>query len=144
MQRQTRVRTLFPARGSRWVFTRLEFQRDRLSFFRSVTPMFSAAKDLMTSKAAKAYINDFIKRYGKVDELSIDSKRHRIDLRCQLAGEVSAIGITIEKYQIEQKSGKTYLEVLASSATRPWMQTAMRDHLHGRKIELPSWAAAAL
>ena len=106
--------------------------------------MFSAAKDMMTSKAAKSYVNDLIKSYGKVDELSIDSKRHRIDMRCQLSGEVSPIGVTIEKYQLEQRNGKTYLEVLDSSATRPWMQAAMRAHLHGRKIEVPSWAAAAL
>jgi hypothetical protein len=63
---------------------------------------------------------------------------------CQLNGEVSPIGVTIERYQVEQRGGKTYLEVLDSSATRPWMRAAMRDHLHGRKFELPSWAAAAL
>ena len=106
--------------------------------------MFSAAKDLMTSKAAKAYVNDFIKRYGRVDELAIDSKRCRIEVVCTLNGEVSPIGITIEKYQVRQEAGKTFLEVLDSSATRPWMQTAMRDHLHGRRIEVPGWAAAAL
>jgi hypothetical protein len=106
--------------------------------------MFSAAKDLMTSKAAKAYVNDFIKTFGKVDELSIDSKRHRIDVVCQLTGEVSPIGVTIEKYRVEQSGGKTFLEVIDSSATRPWMQAAMRQHLHGKKIEVPSWAASAL
>jgi hypothetical protein len=106
--------------------------------------MFSAAKDMMTSKAAKAYVNDFIKTYGKVDELSIDSKRRRIDVVCQLSGEVSPIGVTIEKYRLEQAGGKVFLEVVDSSATRPWMQAAMRQHLHGRKFEVPSWAAAAL
>ena len=106
--------------------------------------MFSAAKDLMTSKAAKTYVNDFIKTYGKVDELTIDSKRRRIDMKCRLNGEVSAIGVTIEKYHLEQQGGKTYFEVVDSSATRPWMQAAMRAHLHGRKIEVPAWAASAL
>ena len=106
--------------------------------------MFSAAKDMMTSKAAKAYVNDFIKRYGRVDDLNIDSKRRRIEVTCTLNGEVSPIGVTIEKYRIEQEAGKTFLEVIDSSATRVWMQTAMRDHLHGRRFELPSWAAAAL
>src|SRR3954466_8320778 len=96
--------------------------------------MFSAAKDLMTSKAAKAYVNDFIKSYGKVDELTIDSKRHRIDVALQLKGEVSPIGVTIANYRIDQRNGKTFIEVLDSSATRPWMQAAMREHLHGRPI----------
>jgi hypothetical protein len=45
---------------------------------------------------------------------------------------------------VEKKAGKTMFEVLDSSATRPWLQAVMRDHLHGRKIELPGWAAAAL
>jgi hypothetical protein len=106
--------------------------------------MLSAAKDMMTSKAAKAWVNDFIKRYGRVDELAIDSKRNRIEVVCHLNGEVSAIGVTIEKYLVEKKAGKTMFEVLDSSATRPWLQAVMRDHLHGRKIELPGWAAAAL
>jgi hypothetical protein len=106
--------------------------------------MFAAAKDLMTSKAAKAYANDFIKNYGRVDELSIDSKRNRIEVVCHLNGEVSPIGVTIEKYLVEKKDGKAIFEVLDSSATRPWLQAVMRDHLHGRRIELPGWAAAAL
>lgn len=120
--------------------TRFAFRRGRVI----VRAMFSAAKDMMTSKAAKAYVNDFIKRYGRVDDLAIDSKRRRIEVTCTLNGEVSPIGVTIEKYRIDQEDGKTFLEVLDSSATRVWMQTAMRDHLHGRRFELPSWAAAAL
>jgi hypothetical protein len=106
--------------------------------------MFSAAKDMMTSKAAKAYANNFIGAYGAVDDLSIDSKRNRVDVTIRLNGEVSPIGITIEKYRVAQENGKTFIEVLDSSATRPWLQAVMRDHLHGRRFELPSWAAAAL
>ena len=106
--------------------------------------MFSAAKDLMTSKAAKAYVNNFIARYGKVNDLQIDSKRGRIEVVCELNGEVNPIGVTIEKYQLETNNGKSFIQVLDSSATRPWMQAVMRDHLHGRKFEVPPWAASAL
>ncbi len=98
----------------------------------------------MTSKAAKAFVNERIKNYGQVGELTIDSKRRRIDVVCQLIGEVSPIGVTIANYTVEQEGGKTFIQVNDSSATRPWMQAAMRDHLHGRKFEVPSWAAAAL
>lgn len=106
--------------------------------------MFSAAKDMMTSKAAKAWVNNFIASYGRVRELEIDSKRHRIEVVCELNGEVSPIGVTIENYALEKRGGKTFFEVLDSSATRPWMQSVMRDHLHGRKFEVPPWAAGAL
>jgi len=106
--------------------------------------MFSAAKDMMSSKAAKAYANNLISRYGNVDDLSIDSKRRRVEVVVSLNGEVNPIGVTIEKYQLVQDNGKVFLEVLDSSCTRPWLQSAMRDHLHGRRFEVPSWAAAAL
>jgi hypothetical protein len=106
--------------------------------------MFSAAKDLMTSKAAKAYANNLIERYGKLDEFSIDSKRNRIEAVVRLNGEVSPIGVTIERYAIDSEGGKKFFQVLDSSATRPWLQAVMRDHLHGRKFELPPWAASAL
>ena len=106
--------------------------------------MFTAAKDAMASKAAKTYVSNFIERYGKITEFKIDSQRSRIEMVCQLIGEVSPIGVTIEKYRIEEKGAKKYLQVLDSSATRPWLQAVMRDHLHGRAFEVPTWAAAAL
>lgn len=106
--------------------------------------MFSAAKDLMTSKAAKAFANNFVSRYGSVDELTIDSQRCRVEVTLTLKGEVSPVGITIEKYQVEDRGGKKYFQVLDSSCTRPWLQAVMRDHLHGRPIEVPPWAASAL
>ncbi|WP_414661718.1 hypothetical protein [Horticoccus sp. 23ND18S-11] len=106
--------------------------------------MFYAAKDMMAAKAAKTYLNNVIKAYGRVEELIVDSKRRRIELSCQLEGEVSLIGVTIEQYRLERRDEKTFVAVVASSATRPWMQAAMRQHLHGREFELPSWAAAVL
>lgn len=106
--------------------------------------MLSAAKDAMTSSAAKAWVNDFIKHYGRVEDLKIDSRRHRIEVVCHLNGEVSPIGVTIEKYHIEKKGAKAEFQVLDSSATRPWLQAVLRDHLHGRKLAVPPWAATAL
>jgi hypothetical protein len=106
--------------------------------------MFSAAKDMMTSKAARAYANNFIAAYGAIDDLTIDSTRNRVEVTLRLNGEVSPIGITIEKYRLDQENGKAFLEVLDSSCTRPWLQAVMRDHLHGRRFAVPSWAAAAL
>lgn len=106
--------------------------------------MFTSAKDLMAGRAAKSYLNSLIKAYGRVDELIVDSKHRRIELTCQLEGEVSPIGVTIERYELERRGEKTFISVRESSATRPWMQAAMRQHLHHRAIELPSWAAAVL
>src|SRR5688572_809042 len=65
--------------------------------------MIGAAKDLMVSKAAKTYLSGFIERYGEVRDFKIDSSRNRIELMCMLNGEHEPIGITIEKYMVEQE-----------------------------------------
>ena len=106
--------------------------------------MFAAAKGLLTSQAAKTYVNGLIERYGKLEEFRIDSRRSRIEMICTLNGETSAIGVTIEEYRVEVLGDKKYATVLASSATRPGLQAEMRDHLHGRKFEVPSWAVSVL
>jgi hypothetical protein len=102
-----------------------------------------AAKDIISSKAAKAWLNNFIARYGEVRELKIDSKRKRIDLTCILNGETDPVRVTIIKYEVENDGEKTFFKVIDSSATRPWLQSVMRDHLHGRRFELPKWASTA-
>ncbi len=107
--------------------------------------MIAAAKDLMTSRTARAYLNDAIKAYGSVRELRVDSRRGRIEVACELLGEAEPIAITIERYVIvADDRGRSALEVHASTASRPWLEAALRVHLHGRRIALPGWAAAAL
>ena len=106
--------------------------------------MFHSAKDAIVSKAAQVYVNRVIECYGRVEEFRIDSKRNRIEVTCQLIGEASSIGVIIEKYRVEQVGEKKFLQVLDSSATRPWLQAVIRDHLHGRRVEVPGWASSAL
>lgn len=106
--------------------------------------MFTAAKDKLTSMAARAHVSDLIKAYGRVEELTIDSKCRRIELVCTLEGEVAPIGVCVEKYELERREGKQFICVLECTATRPWLQAAMRVHLVGRRFELPPWMAAAL
>jgi len=106
--------------------------------------MFTAAKDSLTSKAAKSYLNNLIKSYGRIEELVVDSRSRRIAIRCQLDGEAEPIGLSIDEYRLEREDGKCFVQVLACTASRPWLQAAMRTHLVGRPLELPTWVSAAL
>ena len=106
--------------------------------------MFTSAKDKLTSSAAKSYVNDFIKPYGRLEELSINSRSRRIEIRCQLDGESDPIGVCIEEYQLERLDGKVFARVMACTASRPWLQAAIRAHVIGRPLEVPPWVAAAL
>ena len=106
--------------------------------------MFNYAKDAMTSRAAQAFANSRIQRYGRVDRLKIDSGKRQLEVVCSLDGEVEPITVRVERYEIHEESGKRFFEAQALSCSRPWLQRALEDYAIGRRVELPGWAASAL
>jgi hypothetical protein len=106
--------------------------------------MFNAAKDLLTSKAARTYVNNLISRYGRVEELSIDSRNRKLLVVAQLDGESDSVTLNIDSYQIHSEGTKRFVEVESCRCSRRWLQTLMNDKFVGRRFELPPWAAAAL
>ncbi|MBI2511450.1 MAG: hypothetical protein HYV96_05690 [Opitutae bacterium] len=106
--------------------------------------MFSAAKDAMASRAAQAYLNNRIARYGRLQELRIDSRARTMEGTCLLDGERTPITIQVERYEISERDGAKYLTMHRCRCARPWLQNLLRDFVEGRSVELPAWAAAAL
>jgi len=106
--------------------------------------MFIAAKDALSSHAARNYVNGLIKRYGEVSELRIDSRKKSVEIVCMLAGETDSVKVTIENYRIGSEGPKRFVEITALTCSRPWLHNLLEDHACGRRLELPLWAAAAL
>ena len=106
--------------------------------------MLQAARSLMVSKAAQAYVNNLIARYGVVRNLRIDPKARTIEGECLLHGEREPISVRVDRYQILEKGGKRLASLLHCQCSRPWAQALIEDHIIGRQVELPAWAAGAL
>jgi hypothetical protein len=106
--------------------------------------MFHAAKDALASRAAQAWANKLIARYGRVQSLRIDSRRKTVEVSCLLEGEATPISIRIENYVLETELGKTFMRATGFHCTRPWLHKFLSDYGHRQRIELPPWAAAAL
>jgi hypothetical protein len=106
--------------------------------------MFNAAKDALASQAAQAWANNLIARYGKVQDLKIDSRRKTMEVSCLLEGELTPITVKIENYVVEIERDKKFIRATDFSCTRPWLQNLLRDFGPRQRIELPPWAAAAL
>ena len=106
--------------------------------------MFKAAKDAMTSKAALHFFNKEMARYGKLLDLSIDSRNKTVDVSCQLIGEAEPITIHVDNYSIEPAAGKNYLHASGFTCSRPWLESLLTDFAQNRRIELPSWASSFL
>lgn len=106
--------------------------------------MFTAAKDAMASKAAQSYVNKMIARYGKVTELTLDSKRKTVSAVCILDGEKEPITVRVGKYVVEETGPKKFIYATDCTCSRPWAQSLLTDFVEGRRVELPTWAASAL
>ncbi len=106
--------------------------------------MFHAAKDALTSRSAQAWANNLIAPYGKVQDLKIDSRAKTLEVTCLLDGESTPITVRIEDYEVATAGDKKFIRATRFSCTRPWLERVLRDHGHRQRVELPSWAAAAL
>ena len=107
-------------------------------------PMFNAAKDALASQAARVWANSLIARYGKVQELRIDSRGKTLAVTCLLDGETSPITIRVENYIVESERDRQFIRATGFSCSRPWLQNLLTDHGPKQRLELPAWAAAAL
>jgi len=106
--------------------------------------MFNAAKDALASKAAQTWANSLIARYGKVQNVKIDSLLKSLEVSCLLDGEPTPITIRIENYVVETDQDKKFIRATRFSCTRPWLQNVLTDFGPKQRIELPPWAAAVL
>jgi hypothetical protein len=103
--------------------------------FRSYSSfMFTAAKDSMTSSAARAFVN----------QRRIDSRLKTVTAIVRLHGESEPITVRIGKYIVEESGGKKFIRVQDCTCSRPWLQNLLEDFAGSRRLELPPWAAAAL
>ena len=106
--------------------------------------MFRAAKDALAGKSAKVYLNDLLSRYGRLEELRIDSKNGTMQVVCLLHGEKEPLVVEIGRYSIEQQGSQRVLRVADCRCSRLWVQNILTDHVEKKSFPLPGWAAAAL
>lgn len=90
------------------------------------------------------YLNDLLSRYGRLEELRIDSKSGSMELNCLLHGETEPLLIEVGKYTIEQQGGERMLRLSDCRCSRLWVQNLLADFVEKKSFPLPGWAAAAL
>jgi hypothetical protein len=106
--------------------------------------MFNAAKDAIAGRAAQTYLNDMIRRYGKLQRLKIDSTHRQMEAVCLLEGEATPITVNVGNYEVQSEGSRKFLKISQCTCSRPWLQNLLTDYADGRRFELPAWAASAL
>ena len=99
--------------------------------------MFGRMKDAALSKSAKAALNSYMKEYGRMLKLELDSKSKKVMLEVMLEGEKEPLQVELERYELTEEGGKHYLKAYGIHTSRAWINTVAATYLEGKAFEVP-------
>lgn len=96
--------------------------------------MLHMLKDKTLSAGAKMALNSFIKDYGEIVKLNLDSKHKSMDLEIELDGESENLIVNIGHYEITKDN---HLKISSITASKKWINTLFAKYLEGKEFEIP-------
>lgn len=102
------------------------------------------SKDATLAFTARIAINTKLRSIGEMTELSIDTKKRRVRIRLELVGEKEPIDIEILRYNLKSKGETTHITVEEATASREWLNVALREFVVGQELPIPTKAGVLL
>jgi len=106
--------------------------------------MFAKMKDAALSKSAKTAVNAYIKGYGKMLKLELDSKSKKVTMEVMLEGEREPLLVEVGRYELSEAEGKHYLKAYGIHTSRAWINSVAANYLEGKAFEIPQQFAQML
>lgn len=100
--------------------------------------MFKKMKDAALSKGAQVAINSYIKEYGEMLKLDLDSKNKSIEMEVLLEGEVEPLHVKIARYELTQEGDRHFLKIKGVTTSRAWINTLASSYLEDKRFEIPA------
>jgi len=94
-------------------------------------------KDTTNAALFKAAINPFIKQYGQIISIKIDSTNKAMSLEVMLKGELQPLKIELYEYGFIEEGNHFYLEVKKVGANRYWVDVLVDKYLTKKRFSLP-------
>jgi hypothetical protein len=99
--------------------------------------MIRALKDKTLSRGLTPAINAWIKEYGTLQSLEVDSRQKRIELEILLHGEPRPIHVTVDRYELVMEEDRCFILSEGIVSSREWIDALARNFLAGRRFEIP-------
>ena len=106
--------------------------------------MLKNMKEKALSHAVRLAINTQIKAYGKVQKLNLNSKNKSINMEVMLEGELEALSVYVDNYELIETDGLSQLKVRGVTTSRTWINTVASAHLEGKVFNIPDEYAKML
>jgi len=101
---------------------------------------FNESKDAFLGSRAKEKVNQFIKPYGEVLELRLNSAARTLFATVQLKGESSPIEISVHEYSVARNdNGQMFVSIGGRhvETSREWLTRLISNKLGEQKIRVP-------
>jgi len=79
-----------------------------------------------------------LKGVGKVLDLKIDFKAKTLKCNLKLNGEIEAIGVSADGFELISTGDRYYINIESAQVTREWLQTLVNQFVVGKQIEIPA------
>ena len=105
----------------------------------------ASAKDKSLSKLLLSAAKPFLREYGEVVALCIDSSARTLTMEVLPVGERETIGVELTGYKlVTDETGRGWLTFERFSTTRQWLTLVVEKALPERRLKLPSATPMAL
>lgn len=101
-------------------------------------------KDRILSKAILTLGEQFIDRYGRIMNLSLNSRARNIEMEVLLKGEPDPIHIRLLDYEVISEEGRHFITCGDVAVSKEWMALLATDLLKDRRFEIPARYARLL
>jgi len=104
----------------------------------------SWVKDKAIGSLLKAFANNVVSDFGRIENIDLDSENKKIILLVWLKGEKEIISLEVTKYEVVKSNNKNYIHLHNISASREWIEVAINKYFIERQIEIPEQFAGVI
>ena len=101
-------------------------------------------KDYGISKGGEHLARHYLRDFGQVVHLNVDTQYKKVDVEFLLNGETTPVKAEFRNYAIEHGQDKSFISFQEVTTSREWMNAVGRKFFVGRKFEIPGEYARLL
>lgn len=101
--------------------------------------MLRRSKDAAIEWSARVFLNRQLRGIGEVAKIDIDTARGRVHATLVLRGERAPVALEL-RYRINANRTRPTITISKASASRTWMNAALRRFVCGEKFVVPTAA----
>ena len=94
-------------------------------------------KDSSVSFVLQKVLQKWIEPYGVLEEFKIDSRQGSASVQIRLKGEPEPVTLQVQEYQLLSNESGQFITLHRASASREWLNLALRDFVLGRPFPIP-------